>query len=70
MTTFFHQSGYSVGFLKCVITVEAFAALALLIPATVLPAILVLTVDMFGAIYTHMHNGDPLNDSTGAIIAN
>jgi len=24
-------------------------------------------VDMFGAVLTHIHNGDPLNDSTGAI---
>jgi uncharacterized membrane protein YphA (DoxX/SURF4 family) len=67
MTNFFHQSGYSVAFLKSIMLVEVFAALALLVPATVMPAILVLTVDMFGAIYTHMHNGDPLNDSTDAI---
>jgi hypothetical protein len=26
-----------------------------------------LAVDMFGAVLTHIHNGDPLNDSTGAI---
>ncbi len=67
MTNFFHQSGYSVAFLKSIMIVEVFAALAMLVPATVMPAILVLTVDMFGAIYTHIHNGDPLNDSTDAI---
>lgn len=67
MTNFFHQSGYSVAFLKSIMIVEVFAALAMLVPATVMPAILVLTVDMFGAIYTHVHNGDPLNDSTDAI---
>ncbi len=67
MTNFFHQSGYSVAFLKSVMIVEVFAALALLVPTTMLPAMLVLTVDMFGAIYTHVHNGDPLNDSTDAI---
>jgi uncharacterized membrane protein YphA (DoxX/SURF4 family) len=67
MTNFFHQSGYSVAFLKSIMIVEVFAALALLIPATVIPAILALSIDMFGAIYTHVHNGDPLNDSTDAI---
>lgn len=67
MTNFFHQSGYSVAFLKSVMIVEVFAALALLVPTTTLPAILVLAVDMFGAIYTHVHNGDPLNDSTDAV---
>jgi hypothetical protein len=67
MTNFFHQSGYSAAFLKSIMIVEVFAALAMLVPATVIPAIVALTVDMFGAIYTHMHNGDPLNDSTDAI---
>lgn len=69
MINFFHQSGYSTAFLKCIIATEVFAALAMLLPATVLPAVFVLTVDMFGAIYTHIHNGDPLNDSAGAIVA-
>jgi uncharacterized membrane protein YphA (DoxX/SURF4 family) len=67
MIGFFHQSGYSTAFLKCIMITEVFAALAMLIPATVLPAVFALAVDMFGAIYTHIHNGDPLNDSTGAI---
>lgn len=69
MVNFFHQSGYSTVFLKCIITTEVFAALAMLLPATVLPAVFVLAVDMFGAIYTHLYNGDPLNDSAGAIVA-
>ena len=69
MVNFFHQSGYSTAFLKCIITTEVFAALAMLLPATVLPAVFVLAVDMFGAIYTHLYNGDPLNDSAGAIVA-
>jgi uncharacterized membrane protein YphA (DoxX/SURF4 family) len=67
MIGFFHQSGYSTAFLKCIMITEVFAALAMLIPATVLPAVFALVVDMFGAVYTHIHNGDPLNDSTGAI---
>ena len=67
MIGFFHQSGYSTAFLKCIMITEVFAALAMLIPATVLPAVFALAVDMFGAVYTHIHNGDPLNDSTGAI---
>lgn len=69
MIHFFHQSGYSTTFFKCIMITEVFAALAMLIPATVLPAVCVLAVDMFGAIYTHIHNGDPLNDSTDAIVA-
>jgi len=28
-----------------------------------------LTIDMVGAVYAHIRNGDPLNDSTGAIAA-
>lgn len=67
MINFFHQSGYSAAFLKCVMSVEVFAALAMLIPSTVIAAVAVLAIDMFGAVYTHVHNGDPLNDSTGAI---
>lgn len=67
MINFFHQSGYSAAFLKSVMIVEVFAALAVLVPATVMASTIVLTVDMFGAIYTHLHNGDPLNDSTDAI---
>ena len=67
MTQFFTQSGYSVSFLKFIMTAEVLGGVGLLIPWTVLPAMAGLSVDMFGAIYTHVHNGDPLNDSTGAI---
>jgi hypothetical protein len=67
MTEFFHQSGYSVGFLKFIVMAETFGGLGLLIPWAVGPALIGLTVDMFGAVVTHIHNGDPLNDSTGAI---
>lgn len=64
---FFAQSGYSLAFLTFIILAEAFGALGHLLPWAVVPATLGLSVDMFGAVLTHFHNGDPLNDSTGAI---
>ena len=67
MAAFFTQSGYSAGFLKFIMTAEILGGIGLLIPWTVLPAVAGLGIDMFGAIWTHVHNGDPLNDSTGAI---
>ena len=67
MTEFFSQSGYSVTFLKFIIIAEVLGAIGVLIPWTVMPALAGLAVDMFGALLTHVHNGDPVNDSTGAI---
>jgi DoxX-like family len=67
MTEFFTQSGYSVSFLKFIIIAEIFGAIGLLLPWAILPSLVGLSVDMFGAVLTHIHNGDPLNDSTGAI---
>lgn len=67
MGEFFTQSGYSLTFLKFIVLAEAFGALGLLLPWAVVPAMVGLSVDMFGAVLTHVHNGDPLNDSTGAI---
>src|SRR5215831_5943407 len=67
MTEFFVQSGYSVAFLKFIVIAEIFGALGLLVPWSVVPALLGLAVDMFGAVLTHVHNADSLNDSTGAI---
>jgi uncharacterized membrane protein YphA (DoxX/SURF4 family) len=67
MTEFFAQSGYSVTFLKFIIIAEVFGAIGVLIPWTAIPALACLAVDMFGALLTHIHNGDPVNDSTGAI---
>jgi len=67
MTEFFVQSGYSVAFLKFIVIAEIFGGIGLLLPWAVLPALIGLAVDMFGAVLTHIHNGDPLNDSTGAI---
>jgi DoxX-like family len=68
MQQFFVQSGYSLTFLKFIIIAEVFGALGLLLPWAVIPALIGLSVDMFGAVLTHIHNGDPLNDSTGAIL--
>ena len=67
MTEFFTQSGYSVTFLKFIVMAEIFGGIGLLLPWAFMPALAGLTVDMFGAVLTHIHNGDPLNDSTGAI---
>jgi len=67
MTDFFTQSGYSVPFLKFIVIAEIFGGIGLLLPWAILPALIGLTIDMFGAVLTHIHNGDPLNDSTGAI---
>jgi hypothetical protein len=67
MGEFFVQSGYTLGFLKFIILAEAFGAIGLLLPWGVIPAMIGLSVDMFGAFLTHAHNGDPVNDSTGTI---
>jgi hypothetical protein len=67
MAAFFTQSGYSISFLKLIMTLEVLSGAAMLIPWAILPAVFALSVDMLGAVYTHMHNGDPINDSTGAI---
>jgi hypothetical protein len=69
MLGFFAESGYSRSFLMVVIAGEVFAPLALVSPwrRLVMVATIALGIDMFGAIYTHVHNGDPLDDSTGAI---
>jgi DoxX-like family len=67
MTEFFNQSGYSGGFLKFIEIAEIFGGIGLLLKWARIPALLGLTIDMFGAVITHIHNGDPLNDSTGAI---
>lgn len=67
MHEFFAQSGYPDAFLRFIIIAEVLGALALLIPCAVPAALTGLGIDMFGAVLTHIHNGDPLNDSTGAI---
>jgi uncharacterized membrane protein YphA (DoxX/SURF4 family) len=67
MHEFFAQSGYPDTFLRFIIIAEVLGALAMLIPCAVPAALAGLGIDMFGAVLTHIHNGDPLNDSTGAI---
>lgn len=67
MTDFFTQSGYSITFLKFIIVVEVLGAVGLLVNWSFIPCLIGLTIDMWGAVVTHVHNGDPLNDSTGAI---
>ena len=69
MLAFFADSGYSKNFLFFIIAIEVLGAMALLLPWRwiVVAALAGLTVDMVGAIATHVHNGDPLDDSTGAI---
>lgn len=67
MTQFFNQSGYSVSFLQLIMLAEVLGAVGFLLPWAFVPAFLGFTIDVFGAIVTHVHNGDPLNDSTGAI---
>jgi hypothetical protein len=71
MLAFFAQSGYSKSFLFFILTIEVLGAMALLLPWrwVVVAAIAGLTVDMVGAIATHVHNGDPLDDSAGAVAA-
>ena len=67
MTQFFTQPGYSVGFLNFIMIAEVLGAVGLLFPWASIPALLGFTIDMFGAVVTHVHNGDLLDDSTGAI---
>jgi len=69
MRAFFAQSGYSATFLYFIKAVELAGGIALVMPWRWLnlAAAAGLAITMFGAIYTHVHNGDPLDDSTGAI---
>ena len=69
MRAFFAQSGYSATFLHFIIAIEITGGIALVMPWRWLnlAAAAGLAIDMFGAIYTHAHNGDPLDDSAAAI---
>ncbi len=67
MTQFFTESGYSAAFLRFVICVEAFGALALIVRRTAPPAVVALAIIMFGAIATHAHNADGIDDNAGAV---
>lgn len=67
MAEFFAQHGYSTSFLNFIVAAEVLGGAALLIPRTVLPAIIGFSIDMFGAIYAHIHNGDAINDNMNAV---
>lgn len=67
MRQFFAQSGYSVWFLYFIIVAETVGALGLLVPRTMLPAALGLSLVMIGAILTHLRNHDPFSDSLEAL---
>jgi uncharacterized membrane protein YphA (DoxX/SURF4 family) len=67
MVEFFTQSGYTAGFQKFIMIIEVFGGIGLLVSWAAPIAAFGLSIDMFGSLATHIHNGDPLNDSTGAI---
>jgi putative oxidoreductase len=67
MRQFFVQSGYPVWFLYFIIVAETVGAVGLLVPKTILPAALGLSLIMTGAIRTHLHNHDPFSDSLEAL---
>jgi uncharacterized membrane protein YphA (DoxX/SURF4 family) len=69
MTQFFTASGYAEGFLRLVICVEAFAGLALVVRRTAPAAVVALAIIMFGALVTHAHNADGIDDNAGAVSA-
>jgi hypothetical protein len=53
---FFQASGYSKTFYVFICAFECACAAGLLLKITVLPAVLALTIEMAGAVYTHFHN--------------
>ena len=67
MRQFFVQSGYPAWFLYFIIVAETAGAVGLLVPKTILPAALGLSLIMTGAIRTHLHNHDPFSDSLEAL---
>ncbi|WP_394830154.1 DoxX family protein [Pendulispora rubella] len=66
MASFFTLSGYSTPLLRFIMTVEVLGGLALLVDWMVPFAVVGLTLDMFGAIYTHAYNGDSIHDDMDA----
>jgi uncharacterized membrane protein YphA (DoxX/SURF4 family) len=67
MTQFFVQSGYAAPFLKLIITVEIVGGVALLLPWAVPVGLIMLAVDMLGALYTHARNGDGIDADMDAL---
>jgi hypothetical protein len=70
--SFFQASGYSRLFYVFICGFECACAAGLLVKITILPAVLALTVEMVGAVYTHFHNylakgmPDPFSNSLDA----
>ena len=69
MMDFFARAGYTKQFLHFIMTIEVLGGVALLLPWRwlTLAATAGLTVDMFGAIYTHLHGGETIDECTQAI---
>jgi uncharacterized membrane protein YphA (DoxX/SURF4 family) len=65
-TQFFLRSGYPTAFLKFIVIAEVLGGAGLLITWTRGLAIAGLGIDVFGAIYTHVHNGDSIHDAKDA----
>jgi len=70
MLDFFAQSHYSKGFLFVIMSVEVVGGVVILLPwrGAVIAATAALGVVMFGAIYTHLHNGEPFDYSRDAVV--
>lgn len=66
MRTFFLSSGYGVGFMYGVMAAEIAGAIGLLFLRSRRVASSGLLMLMFGAIATHVRNGDPFSDSLDA----
>ena len=65
-TQFFLQSAYPAAFLKLIVITEVLGGAALLLPWTRSFAIVGLSIDAFGAIYTHLHHGDTIHEAKDA----
>ena len=69
---FFQASGYSQNFYIFICILECVCAVGLIRRSTTIPAVLVLSFEMFGAVYTHFHNyfskglPDPFGNSLDA----
>ena len=70
--SFFQASGYNRTFYIFICAFECLCAVGLLLRITVLPVVLALSVEMVGAVYTHVHNyfakglPDPFGNSLDA----
>ncbi len=67
MRQFFSESGYAIWFMYIIMALEILGAIGLFISEVIIPSAFGLAIIMFGAIYTHYHNGDPFSDSLDAL---